>query len=69
MTDTKLRQLLEAAPMNIPDRRFYAPPRAMPDDCKKYTKNVIQAYHKYYRLYKKDFAKWTNRPVPSFMRA
>jgi len=69
MTDSKLRQLLEAAPMNIPDRRFYAPPRAMPDDCKKYTKNVIQAYHKYYRLYKKDFAKWTNRPVPSFMRA
>ena len=27
----------------------------------------IDAYHKYYAVYKKDFARWTDRPVPQFM--
>lgn len=67
LTDTLLRQVLGEPPQNIPNERFSAPPPAMPDDCKE--KNVINAYHKYYRLYKKDFARWTNRSVPSFMKA
>jgi len=67
LTDTLLRQVLEEPPQNIPSERFSAPPPAMPDDVKE--KNVINAYHKYYRVYKKDFAKWTGRPVPSFMSA
>lgn len=65
-TFRKLAVVLSDVPQNIPKERFTAPPPAMPDDCKE--KNVINAYHKYYRLYKKDFAKWTKRPVPSFMR-
>jgi hypothetical protein len=36
----------------------------MPDDCK--TENVIEAYHNYYREYKKDFATWKNRETPSW---
>ena len=37
----------------------------MPDDVKQ--KNVVEAYKNYYIKYKKDFAKWTKRPVPEFM--
>ena len=44
---------------------FTDPPQCMPDDVK--SESVIDAYHKYYAVYKKDFAKWTNRPVPNFM--
>lgn len=67
MTDTKLRDLLSEPPANIAEGSFSAPPPAMPDDCKQ--PNVLKSYHKYYRVYKKDFAKWTNRPVPNFMSA
>ena len=34
------------------------------DDCK--TENVIEAYHNYYREYKKDFVTWKNRRRPSW---
>lgn len=67
LTDIKLRQLLEEPPKNIPTTRFTAPPPAMPDDVK--STNVVEAYQNYYNKYKRDFARWTNRPVPSFMRA
>lgn len=30
--------------------------------------DVIQSYRNYYNVAKKDFAKWTKRPVPEFMR-
>ena len=66
-TDELLRDILVDTPDNLPDGRFTAPPPAMPDDVK--NKNVILAYQNYYNKYKKDFAKWTNRPVPTFMTA
>jgi hypothetical protein len=37
----------------------------MPEDVK--SESVVEAYHKYYAVYKKDFARWTERPIPSFM--
>jgi hypothetical protein len=37
-------------------------PLAMPFDCK--LKDTIQSYRKYYLVYKKRFARWTNREVP-----
>ena len=40
-------------------------PQCMPDECKE--KDSLLAYQKYYRLYKKRFAKWTKRPIPDFM--
>ena len=38
----------------------------MPDDVK--THDAIDAYQNYYRVYKKDFAKWTARETPGFMK-
>ena len=64
-TDSLLRDVLERLPKNMDKGLFSAPPCAMPDDVK--SKNVIEAYQNYYNKYKKDFAKWTNRNVPSFM--
>lgn len=64
-TDKKLRVLLDQLPMNIELGSWREPPQCMPDDVK--TDKSIDAYHKYYQVYKKDFAKWTDRPVPNFM--
>lgn len=38
---------------------------AMPDECKVPGK-ATESYRKYYIMYKKDFAKWTTRDVPSW---
>jgi len=38
--------------------------QAVPEDCK--DKNPVIAYQKYYREYKRSFAKWTKRSVPSW---
>ena len=66
MTDTKLRDLLDQLPKNITLGEWSEPPQCMPDDVK--VKNdSLSAYHKYYAVYKKGFAKWTDRPVPTFM--
>ena len=64
MTDSKLRDVLNNIPDNMPlgDWRDH---QAMPDDVK--SESSLDAYHKYYREYKKSFAKWTNREVPQFM--
>ena len=67
MTDSKLRELLNELPRNIPLGDWREPPQCMPDDVK--TESAIPAYHKYYAVYKKDFAKWTDRPTPQFMSA
>ena len=64
-TFRKLNVVLSELPRNIPKVGFTEPPQCMPDDVK--SESVIDAYHKYYAVYKKDFAKWTNRPVPNFM--
>jgi len=66
-TERKLRRILHTSPKNIPEVGFTEPPQAMPDYCK--NKNVVEAYRCYYRDEKKDFAKWTKRPVPEFMKA
>ena len=65
MTDSKLRDVLNNIPDNMPLGDWREPPQAMPDDVK--SENSLDAYHKYYREYKKSFAKWTNREVPQFM--
>ena len=55
---------LQKAPNNIIIGDETKLPQCMPDDCK--TENVIEAYHNYYREYKKDFATWKNRETPSW---
>ena len=50
---------------NIDNKPFYQPTQAMPEDVK--SDCSLEAYHKYYAIYKKDFAKWTDRKVPTFM--
>ena len=65
MTDSKLRELLQSPPMQIPVETYVDPYLAMPDDVKQ--ENVVEAYRDYYINYKKDFAKWTNKKVPDFM--
>ncbi len=65
MTDEKLRDVLNHIPDKMPLGEWREPPQAMPDDVK--SESSLDAYHKYYKHYKKDFAKWTNRDVPQFM--
>tara|TARA_R110001632_G_scaffold68465_7_gene160464 strand:+ start:978 stop:1517 length:540 start_codon:yes stop_codon:yes gene_type:complete len=65
LTQTKLDSILCDAPLNIEDNGFTNPPQAMPDDVK--SVNTLEAYQAYYRNYKIDFAKWTNRVTPEFM--
>jgi len=65
MTDSKLRDVLNNIPDNMPLGDWREPPQAMPDDVK--SESSLDAYHKYYREYKKSFAKWTNREVTQFM--
>jgi hypothetical protein len=66
LTDTKLRNILNCLPENIKLGTWSEPPQCMPEDVK-VPGNSIEAYHKYYREYKKDFAKWTQRDIPHFM--
>ena len=66
LTEEKLKDLLQHLPNNIASADFVEPPQAMPDDVK--TTNAVDAYQNYYRVYKKDFAKWTDRQIPSFMK-
>ena len=66
MTDSKLRNLLDNIPNNIQLGEWSEPPQCMPDDVK-VLNDSLTAYHKYYKEYKKDFARWTDRPVPDFM--
>ena len=65
LTDSKLRGLLNRLPHNITLGKWSEPPQCMPDDVK--SESTLDAYHKYYAIYKKEFAKWTDRPVPQFM--
>ena len=67
LTQEKLEHILCTAPVNIPDGELTELPQAMPDDAK--LPNVIEAYRNYYRVYKKDFAKWTKRQTPEWFYA
>jgi|SRR5210317_971086 len=62
---SRLLELLESPPNNIPDGDFYPPTPAMPDECK-VPGNVLESYHKYYNERKRHIAKWTKRSVPSW---
>ena len=64
LTQQKLEHILCNAPSNIPDGELTEIPQAMPDDAK--LCNVVEAYRNYYRLYKKDFARWTKRQTPEW---
>ena len=66
LTIIKCKEALSKYPPNIPDGKFKEPPQCMPEDVK-VQNDSISAYHKYYANYKKDFAVWTDRPVPQFM--
>jgi len=67
LTEQKLLIPLDQLPNNIDLCAWRYPPQAMPDDVK--SDICIDAYHKYYTKYKKDFAVWTARPTPEFMYA
>ena len=66
LTEEKLKDILQHLPNTIASTDFVEPPQAMPDDVK--TSNTVDAYQNYYRVYKKDFAKWTDRETPAFMK-
>lgn len=51
----------------IPTAGWTDPPQAMPDGCKR--ADAVEAYRAFYRAEKADFAKWTGRRVPAFMKA
>jgi hypothetical protein len=61
-------------PENIPDVPFTPPTPAMPTEVKIIAENPIPgrkydslaSYHNYYIKHKSYFAKWTNRPVPTW---
>jgi len=51
----------------MPSSCVTALPQAMPDDVK--MTDPLHGYRNYYRTYKRDFAKWTNRQVPEWFNA
>ena len=50
--------------LNIKDKGFTEPPKAMPNECK--LESVIDSYRNYYIKEKKSFAKWKNREIPNW---
>lgn len=67
LTQEKLEDILSLPPQNIKDGPFTKMPQAMPDDVK--MPNSIDAYRNYYRTYKMDMSRYTNRDRPEFMVA
>lgn len=61
----ELLQPLMNSPNNIPIVDWSDPPQAMPEDAKVINDSVA-AYRTYYKLYKKRFATWKIREVPSW---
>lgn len=50
--------------VNICDKGFTTPPKAMPDEYK--TDCVVESYRNYYRGEKKSFTTWKGREIPSW---
>lgn len=50
--------------LNICDKGFTEPPKAMPDEFK--VSDVVESYRNYYRGAKKSFAVWKNSEVPAW---
>jgi hypothetical protein len=53
--------------VNICDKGFTEPPKAMPDEYK--VKSVIQSYRNYYIGAKSTFANWKNREIPQWFKS
>jgi len=66
LTDEKLFHILAKFPKNLPDGPLTKMAQAMPDDVK--TEDSIVAYQDYYKKYKRQIARWTDRPIPEFMQ-
>ena len=64
LTFTKLKDVLNRVPTNMPEGEFSDPPPAMPDYCKR--PDSVESYKFYYINEKKSFAKWTKRPIPKW---
>jgi len=64
MTDRKMREKLKHAPESHADIDFCDPPQCMFEDVK--CEDTVEAYRNYYRVYKKNFARWTRRNVPDW---
>jgi hypothetical protein len=60
-----MQSLKNNFPKNLPIGEFTEPTPAMPDDCK-VAGDSLASYQKYYIEKKRLFAKWTNRPMPSW---
>ena len=69
LTEEKLINLLRFAPKNIPHASMVDMnlPLAMPDDVK--GNSVVKSYRRYYKKYKIDFARYTNREAPEWLLA
>ena len=67
MTDKKLREKLKGVPEHIVGAGFCDPPQCMFEDVK--CADTVEAYRNYYRVYKKNFARWTRRNVPDWFTA
>ena len=63
----RLKDVLYAAPKNIPVDKFFEPTPAMPDECK-IPGDSLASYHKYYVERKNHFARWTKREVPTWYK-
>ena len=64
LTFTKLKYVIGFPPKNIAKGNMTEMPQAMPDHCK--MDNPINAYRNYYKIEKKNFAKWTKRQIPNW---
>ena len=67
LSGEKLRDILATPPKNIPKTPWVDPPPAM----KAYPQcivegNIVESYRNYYRVAKRDFAKWTKRQTPEW---
>lgn len=64
---SRLKDILNSPPNNIPSGEFYPPTPAMPDECK-IANDSLASYHKYYVERKSHFAKWTKRDIPTWYK-
>lgn len=63
-TERVLREILSILPDHIKDLGFVDPPQCMPEQYR--TKNVVEAYKKYYLGEKYSFAKWKSTATPEW---
>jgi hypothetical protein len=67
ITYTKLIDVLEVNPTNIPNVPFFDPPPAMSHfPLCIVPNNSLHSYYNYYIVAKNYFAKWTKRPMPEW---